>query len=96
MRPVGPMTGARGDRDYYGSRQAWSGQRQADLAIGNLLEASTDGAVVGGEVEAALSELHGTQEIDHCGADFVRSFLLRPVAASLEHDGTAQLRCEVR
>lgn len=50
----------------------------------------------GGEVEAASSELQGTQEIDHCGADFVRSFLLRPVAAALEHDGTAQLRYEAR
>lgn len=50
----------------------------------------------GGEVEAALSKLQGTQEIDHCGADFVRSFLLRPVAAALEHDGTAQLRYEAR
>jgi hypothetical protein len=43
-----------------------------------------------------LSELQGTQEIDHCSADFVRSFLLRPVAAALEHDGTAQLRYEAR
>jgi len=71
-------------------------ERRADLAIGDLLEAGTDGAVGGGEVEAALSELQGTQEIDHCGADFVRSFLLRPVAASLEHDGTAQLRYEAQ
>jgi hypothetical protein len=71
-------------------------ERRADPAIGDLLKAATDGAVVGSEVEAALLELHGAQEIDHCGADFVRSFLLRPVAASLEHDGTAQLRCEVR
>jgi hypothetical protein len=72
-------------------RAATSGPRDRDL-----LETGTDGAVVGGEVEAALSELHGTQEIDHCGADFVRSFLLRPVAAALKHEGTAQLGYEVR
>ncbi len=65
-------------------------------AIGDLPEAGTDGAMVGGEVEAALSDLQGTQEIDHCGADFVRSLLLRPVAAALEHDGTAQFRYEAR
>ena len=64
--------------------------------IRELLETGTDGAVGRGEVEAALSELQGTQEIDHCGADFVRSFLLRPVAAALEHDGTAQLRYEAQ